>query len=240
MRVCVKSTRRPLPTTRFPSVSDLPQQDIYHDNARPEVEPFIPAGARSVLEVGCGKGGFGPTLRRALGEQARIVGVEAVPAQAAVARDGHGFDAVVDGYFPQAPGRDERFDLVCFNDVLEHVVDPWATLGAATELLNPGGHVLAAIPSIQYAPVTISLLRGRWDYTDEGTLDRTHVRFFTRRSMVEMFDQAGLEVISCTGVNSVYDHGWSRRSPLRRTWTSVMPDSEWLHFVVKGRLRATD
>ena len=149
-------------------MSDLPQQDIYHDNPRPEVAPFIPTGARSVLEVGCGKGGFGPTLRRTLGEQARIVGIEAVPAQAAVARSGHGFDEVADGYFPQALEGEERFDLVCFNDVLEHVVDPWATLGAATDLLHPGGHVLAAIPSIQYAPVTISLLRGRWDYTTRG------------------------------------------------------------------------
>ncbi|GAA2493540.1 class I SAM-dependent methyltransferase [Terrabacter carboxydivorans] len=219
-------------------MSDLPQQDIYHDNARLDVAPYIPAGARSVLEVGCGKGGFGPTLRRALGDRARIVGIEAVPAQAAVARSGHGFDEVVDGYFPQALTGEERFDLVCFNDVLEHVVDPWATLGAATDLLQPGGHVLAAIPSIQYAPVTISLLRGRWDYTDEGTLDRTHVRFFTRGTMTEMFDRAGLDVVTCAGVNSVYEQRWSRRSPLRRAWTTLMPDAEWLHFVVLGRLRA--
>ena len=221
---------------RFLVVTELPQQDVYHDNPRLDVAPFIPAGARSALEVGCGKGGFGVTLRNALGDEARIVGVEPVPAQAAIARTGHGFDEVVDGYFPQALDAGETFDLVCFNDVLEHVVDPWATLAAARQLLNPGGHVVAAIPSIQYAPVTVDLLRGHWDYTDDGTLDRTHVRFFTRRTMVELFEGAGLHVRTCRGVNSVYDERWSRRSPLRRAWTAVMPDSEWLHFVVVGRL----
>jgi hypothetical protein len=97
---------------------------------------------------------------------------------------------------------------------------------------------VAAIPSIQYAPVTIALLRGRWDYTDDGTLDRTHVRFFTRRTMVEMFEGAGLEVAVCEGVNSVYDERWNRRSPLRRAWTAIIPDSTWVHFVVVGRRRS--
>lgn len=221
--------------SRFHDVTDLPQQDLYHDNPRLDVAPFIPTGARSVLEVGCGKGGFGPTLRRTLGEQARIVGIEPVSTQAAVARTGHGFDDVIDGYFPQGLRTEDTFDLVCFNDVLEHVVDPWTTLASATERLNPGGHVVAAIPSIQYAPVTIALLRGRWDYTDDGTLDRTHVRFFTRQTMVEMFEGAGLEVTACEGVNSVYDERWNRRSPLRRAWTAIIPDSTWLHFVVVGR-----
>lgn len=216
-------------------MSDLPQQDLYHDNPRLDVAPFIPAGARSVLEVGCGKGGFGPTLRRLLGDEARIVGVEPVAAQAAVARSGHGFDEVVEGYFPQALDPGETFDLVCFNDVLEHVADPWSVLADAVERLSAGGHVVAAIPNVQYAPVTVSLLRGHWDYTDEGILDRTHVRFFTRRTMVALFEGAGLQVTRCEGANSVYDLGWSRRNPLRRAWTAAMPDSAWLHFVVVGR-----
>lgn len=96
------------------------QQAVYGDNARRDVAPYVPRDATSALEVGCGRGGFGRTLRRLLGEDARIVGVEAMASEAAVARVGHGFDDVITGYFPAAlKGRDDRFDLVVFNDVLE-------------------------------------------------------------------------------------------------------------------------
>src|SRR3954469_21773658 len=97
-------------------VSQPPQQDLYPEVLREDVRPYLPRDARSVLDVGCGPGGFGKTLRSVLGPDARIVGVEAVPSQAAVAREGHGYDEVVDGYFPEALGdRPERFNLVCYN-----------------------------------------------------------------------------------------------------------------------------
>jgi 2-polyprenyl-3-methyl-5-hydroxy-6-metoxy-1,4-benzoquinol methylase len=210
----------------------LPQQDVYGDNERPEVAPFVPSDLRSVLEVGCGQGGFGRTLRRTLGPEARLVAVEAVDSQAAIARGAGVFDDVVSGYFPDAlAGSAERFDAVCFLDVLEHVFDPWQMLEDTHERLNPGGVVVAAIPSIQYAPVLRSLLRGRWDYTDWGTLDRTHVRFFTRDTMVEMFEGAGYRVDRCEGVNSVWESDWAP-SLRRRAMVRMVPQSEWLQFVV--------
>ncbi len=210
-----------------------PQQDIYEDNGRDDVAPFIPTGARSVLEVGCGRGGFGRTLRARLGPQARLVAVEAVPAQAAVARHGHGFDEVIEGYYPQAlESRSEKFDAIFFIDVLEHVLDPWAVLSHAKGDLATGGRVVAAIPSIQYAPVVRQLLRGRWDYADSGTLDRTHLRFFTRDTMVEMFERAGYVIERCEGVNSVWAGEWSQRSFRRRLMLRVMPQGEWLHYVI--------
>ena len=70
--------------------------------------------------------------------------------------------------------------MVFFNDVLEHVLDPWTLLQQVHDVLAPDGTVVAAIPSIQYAPVVRDLLRGRWDYRDTGTLDRTHVRFLPK------------------------------------------------------------
>jgi 2-polyprenyl-3-methyl-5-hydroxy-6-metoxy-1,4-benzoquinol methylase len=210
----------------------LPQQDVYGDNERAEVAPFVPANVRSVLEVGCGQGGFGRTLRRILADDVRLVAVEAVASQAAIARAGGAFDEVVDGYFPEVlAGSHDRFDAVCFLDVLEHIFDPWQVLEDTHAHLNPGGSVIAAIPSIQYAPVLRSLLRGRWDYTDSGTLDRTHVRFFTRDTMVEMFDQAGYRVERCEGVNSVWGSDWEP-TLRRRLMVRFVPQSEWLQYVV--------
>jgi 2-polyprenyl-3-methyl-5-hydroxy-6-metoxy-1,4-benzoquinol methylase len=218
-------------------MSHPPQQDLYVEVARDDVRPFIPTSARSVLDVGCGPGGFGSTLRSVLGEGARLVGVEAVHSQAAKARDGHGFDEVITGYFPDAlAGRTERFDLICFNDVLEHVVDPWTLLRDTREWLAPGGSVLAAIPSIQFAPIVWRLIRGRWDYLDYGTLDRTHLRFFTRATMIEMFQENGYRVVRCEGANGV-QQTWPLEPNVmkrlaKRALLPLLGDSKYIHFVV--------
>lgn len=140
---------------------------------------------------------------------------------------------MIDGYYPEAlASGSERFDAIFFIDVLEHVLDPWSLLRHAKGDLAPGGRVVAAIPSIQYAPVVRQLLRGRWDYADTGTLDRTHLRFFTRDTMIEMFMGAGYVVERCEGVNSVWDGEWPQRSLRRRLFLRFMPQGEWLHFVV--------
>jgi 2-polyprenyl-3-methyl-5-hydroxy-6-metoxy-1,4-benzoquinol methylase len=219
------------------------QQSVYILNERPEVAPFIPGAARTALDVGCGRGGFGDTLRRKLGPDARIVGIEPVAEQAAIARD-HGFDEVVSGYFPDAPEELGRFDLITFNDVLEHMVDPWQALHDTRRWLTPAGVVLACIPNIQYWPAVIDLANGRWDYADAGLLDRTHLRFFTRKTMCDMFEATGYEVVECQGVNSVWGsewrpsgHGMSAkvRNVTRGLLTRARPDGAFLHFVVVAR-----
>ena len=61
-------------------------------------------------------------------------------------------------------------------------------------LVCDGGQILACIPNIQHYSVIVNLLRGRWDYQDEGLLDRTHLRFFTLASIRDLFVRAGLQV----------------------------------------------
>jgi len=213
------------------------QQGLYVANPRSEVAWFLPAGARTVLDVGCGRGGFGTSLRSAYGSDVRLVGLEPVPDQAAAARASGDWDAVHVGYFPDdLPGDEGPFDLVVFNDVLEHMVDPWHALRACHDHLRPGGRVLATIPSIQYAPVLLKVARGRWDYADDGTLDRTHLRFFTRATMVEMFEACGFRVDSCAGVNSV-ENRWASdpnrvRRLAKRGLARALGDARYVQFVV--------
>lgn len=224
------------------SSSQPRQQDTYPANRRDDVRPSIPVGVRSALDVGCSRGGFGLTLREVLGPDARIVGVEAMPEAAAEARQLGGFDEVVDGYFPDAlDGRSERFDLISFNDVLEHIVDPWQVLQEVKRFLTPDGAVVAAIPNVEYLPVLLDLVKGRWDYADHGVLDRTHVRFFTRSTMLDMFESCGYEVIDCRGANVVgpwykSDRLWMRRR-LKKALTDRAGDRRFMHFVVTARPR---
>ena len=190
-------------------------------------------------------------MREVLGPGARLVAIEAEkdPAQVATAF----FDDVVTGYFPACLSdevlRGERFDLVVFNDVLEHMVDPWSALHAAHSVLTESGVVLASVPNIQYAPVVESLIRGGFDYADSGVLDRTHLRFFTRKTLLEMFAGAGFEVARCAGIHSAWEYWDSlprgrrvvgpllRRAKrgIRRTALRALPDSEWTQFVVVAR-----
>ncbi|MCL2541997.1 MAG: class I SAM-dependent methyltransferase [Nocardioidaceae bacterium] len=216
-------------------MSHPPQQDVYGFDRRPEVAPYVPRSARSVLEIGCGRGGFARTLRELLGPDARLVGVEPVAESAAAARAAGDLDEVVEGFFPEAVP-EERFDLVVVNDVLEHMLDPWAALRSCHRFLAPGGRVVASLPSIQYAPVVWQLLRGRWDYTDDGTLDRTHVRFFTRATMVELFETTGYDVERTAGIASVVDR-WATdplapRRWLKRGLARALGDAAYCQFVV--------
>jgi 2-polyprenyl-3-methyl-5-hydroxy-6-metoxy-1,4-benzoquinol methylase len=90
--------------------------------------------------------------------------------------------------------RKQRFDVVTFGDVLEHLLDPAAVLLRVKDLLTPGGYVVASVPNVAHASIRLSLLRGSFQYTDAGLLDRTHLRFFTRESLAALFDEAGYQV----------------------------------------------
>lgn len=87
------------------------------------------------------------------------------------------------------------FRYIIFADVLEHLVDPVGALKAAQAALAPEGEILISIPNITHASVRVSLLQGRFQYTDEGLLDRTHTFFYTRKSFFELLKQAGLELL---------------------------------------------
>jgi 2-polyprenyl-3-methyl-5-hydroxy-6-metoxy-1,4-benzoquinol methylase len=94
--------------------------------------------------------------------------------------------------------------IIC-NDVLEHLVDPYATLVQLRGKLKPGGVVVASIPNIRFLPALSQLVfRRDFPQEDSGIFDRTHLRFFTRRSIVRMFETSGFTVRSINGINAYY------------------------------------
>ncbi len=89
---------------------------------------------------------------------------------------------------------DDRFNVITFGDVLEHLVDPLGVLMRVKDVLQQGGYVVASVPNVAHASIRLSLLRGRFDYVDMGLLDRTHLRFFTQESLAKLFHDAGYDV----------------------------------------------
>ena len=179
----------------------------YGFGTRPDMVPFVPPSGR-LFEVGCASGGFAFSLREA-GFTGELWGLEP-EAEAAQEARAH-FDHVIQGFF-QVDAPDERFDTVVFNDVLEHLVDPWEALRATRDLLASGGRVVASIPNIRYWPVLKDLaLKGRWTYTETGSLDRTHLRFFTRETIAGMFAECGYRVDTLVGTNLLAPKHWRAR-----------------------------
>jgi 2-polyprenyl-3-methyl-5-hydroxy-6-metoxy-1,4-benzoquinol methylase len=149
------------------------------------------------------------------------------------------FDRVVVAEFPidgnVLPKR--YFDIVTFTDVLEHMSDPQRSLREAAELLAPDGVVVACIPNVRHRSVLMPLLRrGEWQYEDTGLLDRTHVRFFTRSSILSMFRELGWSVDSIQGVNSKWhwNNAWEgkRVRLLRRLGAGKWDDFFFVHYVI--------
>ena len=171
-----------------------------YDFDRHELLPFLPQTARSLLDVGCGSGAFGRLLRTRRPDM-ELWAIEPDPVSARAAEDG--FDRVVQGEFPNAQIPNGKFDVVLCADVLEHMTAPENALLSCKEAMAPGGILVASIPNVRnWSAVLWPLLfHGTWTYTERGILDRTHLRFFTRRSMHTFFADNGWSVVSVAGIN---------------------------------------
>lgn len=205
-----------------------------YEGGRPDMVPFLPAGARTVLDIGCGSGVFGAQLRR-VSPALELWAVEPDEGGAEQARRSGAFTEVVSGGFPEVADRlpEAFFDCIFFNDVLEHVVEPGAALLAATALLSGDGVVVASIPNVRCIDVVKPLVvGGEWRYEDYGLLDRTHLRFFTRKSMLRLFDEHGFDVRSVQGIHARHD--WKVRV-LRRLAGPRLDDFLFQQYVMVAR-----
>lgn len=93
---------------------------------------------------------------------------------------------------------DETFDVLIFADVLEHLPNPLDVLQSYIRFLKPEGRLLVSLPNVGLWAVRLMLLFGRFEYADTGVLDRTHLRFFTRRSARRLVEAAGMKVVRTT------------------------------------------
>jgi O-antigen biosynthesis protein len=174
----------PLPYSQL--VADLGLSDGH----QMMIEAVAP-GAR-VLDVGCA-GGY---LARPLSEAGcTVVGVEPDPAAAEAARAHCASVTQGDYEDPRVraalPG---PFDAFIFGDVLEHLRDPWSALAGTQTLLAPDARVIVSVPNIAHWSARLTILRGRFPHAESGLFDKTHLRFFTRRSAHELAERTGYTI----------------------------------------------
>jgi O-antigen biosynthesis protein len=164
----------------------------YYGFSRPEVQAMVNSKARTILDIGCAAGLMGTELKNRLG--AEVWGVEIIENVAREAQKK--LDRVIEKHIeyamPDLP--DQYFDTIVFADVLEHLTDPGGVLLKSKTKLSADGEIIASVPNVRHWSVLKELLEGRWDYQEAGILDRTHLRFFTKTSLVKLFHQAGFEI----------------------------------------------
>lgn len=167
----------------------------YYENERPEIAQLIPSSANIILDVGCGKGKLGFSLKQQTRGR-KVYGIEYLPAMASEA------EKVLDGVlvgdlhtmsisFPV-----KFFDCMIFADVLEHVVDPAAILHKLRPHLKKDGIIICSIPNIRHYTAILKVIRG-WEYDQYGLFDRTHLRFFTLKSMTHLLRETGFSLEHC-------------------------------------------
>ncbi|WP_188762327.1 class I SAM-dependent methyltransferase [Sandarakinorhabdus glacialis] len=166
----------------------------YFSGARHSLVAQLPhAPGATILEIGCGSGGTG-ALALETGKCGRYYGIEIEPV--AAARAGAVLTEVLVGNVEimKLPYEESSLDVIIISEVLEHLVDPWAVVARLVKLLKPSGIMVATSPNISHWRVIGALFTGRFDYSEIGVMDRTHLRWFTPASFRRMFTEAGFVV----------------------------------------------
>jgi len=181
------------------SASKTGEISAYYTQERPDILPYIPEDASIILEFGCGCGTFAQLIIERYGSE--YWGVEICPEAAEIASKKLDKVLACDAAESINQLPDNYFDCIIFNDVLEHLADPYTLLKLLKIKFTDKGVIVASIPNVRYwTNFKKYILHGSWEYTEVGILDKTHLRFFTLSSIKNTFKNLGYEIITLDGL----------------------------------------
>jgi len=217
---------------------DFPLSSLAEDlGSRGLVYRAICSGSR-VLDVGCDTGRFGEALQ--LEKGCIVDGIESwIPAaEVAQTRLNQVFFRIVED--EQSFEGLAEYDTLLFLDVLEHIQNPWAVLNGALKTLRPGGTIHIVVPNIAHISVVRRLLQGQFEYGDYGTMDRTHLRWFTRKSLKKYLEEAGFVNVKIESLYSLpYFHSDSFLSKFFiQQLGKILPDLLTSSIIARGQKSA--
>jgi 2-polyprenyl-3-methyl-5-hydroxy-6-metoxy-1,4-benzoquinol methylase len=190
----------------------MPETHDYGLTDRSEIASFLPKQYKTVLEIGCSKGGFKASLH----PNVEIWGVE--PNELAAGEASSRGYKVLTGRYDEVADQcpDNYFDVVICNDVIEHMVDHDKFLEDIKIKIKKDGHLVGSIPNVRHFGNLFRLLVQKdWKYENQGVLDRTHLRFFTEKSLYRTFAGNGYVIDELKGINSDFDKPKKARQLLR-------------------------
>lgn len=170
------------------------KNENYFSNVSWNIVNLIPEGNHRILDVGCGNGA---TLRKLkeFGKASEIFGIDI---NEDIAENAYDLDKIVIGDIEMMEPQfnENYFDYIIFGDILEHLINPGKILNQYKKLLKDEGYIVASIPNIKYFSILLRLIIfDEFKYVDFGILDKSHLRFFTKKEIINMFKNEGLKII---------------------------------------------
>lgn len=170
------------------------EQTPAHEQHNPDLLKLIPADSKRIVEVGCSSGALAKEVKKHA-PTCHYIGVEIDSAFAELARRHCDECFVMDIETADHNFYASHSDRDCwvFGDTLEHLKDPWAVLEAIRGIIPKNGCIVVCLPNAQHWSLQVKLSVGDFRYEESGLLDKTHLRWFTRQTMLEMFEQTGFK-----------------------------------------------
>lgn len=167
----------------------------YYSSVRYEIIELLPTFAKNVLDIGCGDGN---TLRwlKSKKKCENIYGIEISKESSDKAKEFlDGIENInIEENYNFFPGK--KFELILVLDTLEHLIDPWDFLKKIKPKLTEDGFIIISVPNIRHHSIIKNLfLLGNWEYDKSGLLDNTHLRFFTKKSLIKLFKKQDLKIV---------------------------------------------
>ncbi len=213
-------------------------ESSYYLQKRPEMVEFVPDRRARVLDVGCAEGHFAASLPGV----AEAWGIEPTPAaEAARGRLHRVLASTFEEAEPELPAH--YFDVVICNDSIEHMPDHDWFLSRITRYIAPGGALVASIPNVRfYNNLFQMVLEKDWNYTEAGILDRTHMRFFTEKSLRKCLQRHGFTITKFKGLRTNMHLGGSFRSKVYGAMSKALiagtlgyfSDIQYLQFGIRA------
>lgn len=193
--------------------------------ARPDLLAMLSSDCHRALDIGCAEGALGAALKTR-NPAAEVTGIEFDQTMATRAADHLDRVLTVDAMtaLDSLIAEGQQFDLVVCGDVLEHLEDPWSALRQIRQLC-PIGQVVVSVPNIGHWTTWWSVLaRGYWPYRERGIHDRTHLRFFARNNLPELFAETGFEIVELRTSHRLLEtpSRWSRMLGRSLGWIPVL------------------
>jgi 2-polyprenyl-3-methyl-5-hydroxy-6-metoxy-1,4-benzoquinol methylase len=200
----------------------------YYEGNRTDMLKYLPPGIRRSLDFGCGFGRFSHLVKTTFGAETWGVEIDPTAAREAAQR----LDTVIQADALASVGQipDHHFDCVILFDILEHLADPYSLLLTIKPKLTGTGVVVASIPNIRfYRTFWKYVVHGDWEYQDEGILDKTHLRFFTRKSIISTFERLGYRILTLEGMHPTTSRTYRW---LNAILLNALADVRYKHFAV--------
>lgn len=205
--------------------------DNYYDSSRTEMMQLIDRDYKKILEIGCGKGNF----RSNFPKDIEYWGVEPCVDAGSSAKEK--LDRVLigtyDEFIEDIP--ENYFDLIVCNDVIEHMIDHDSFFNSIKTKMTRNGALVASIPNVRYVTNLYKLLIDKdWQYTDHGILDRTHLRWFTKKSLSRTVIKHDFNIKKIKGINGAIFY---KKSLIHRVIQNITifilgKDTEFLNYII--------